>query len=186
MAGEAGGEGLEMVPERDFWSRSILHSMVPRPIAGHFFQVKERFGMDVANLVLYAYREWGEDVAVALARKILSFGSFGELIQFLEERARMLPEEGRGAVNSLLFSYLYSHHFSKVLEERERACEPARKLAAEVFHTLASVGLFYTPHCVVQVAEVEAGCRKRVSKRCLKTYEAYTRLKERAGTAGTA
>jgi len=185
MAGRA-GEELEMIPERDFWSRSILHSMVPRPIAGYFFQVKDRFGMDIANLVLHAYREWGEDVAVALARKILRFGSFEELVGFLEERAKMLPEEGRGPVNSLLFSYLYSHNFAKVLEERERACEPARKLAAEVFHTLASIGVFYTPQCVVQVAEVEAGCRGKVARKCLRAYETYIKLKERAGAAGTA
>jgi len=172
-----GGE-LEMVPERDFWSRAVPHTIVPKPVAGYFHKVREKLGMDMANLVLFAYKEWGAQVAAALARRMLGFNSFEELLRFLEEKAKKFGE-GRELVSSLLFSYWYTHYFVKVQEEREKACEPARDLAVEVFHRLVSIGVFYTPPCIVQIAEVEAGCRERVTKRCRRAYDTYAKLKER-------
>ena len=176
---------LEMVPERDFWSRAVPHTLVPKPIAGYFFKVRDRLGMDMANLVLFAYREWGAEVAAALARRMLEFDSFEALLRFLEEKASKLGE-GRELVSSLLFSYWYTHYFGKVQEERGKACGPARDLAMEVFHRLASIGVFYTPPCIVQIAEVEAGCRERVSKRCRRAYDTYAKLKEKEAGGSTA
>jgi hypothetical protein len=180
MVEERDEEEYQMVPERDFWERTSPLSLVPKPIAKYFFMVKERFGMDIANLVIFAYKEWGKDVAIPFAKKLLEFNSFDELIRFLQKRAKRIGE-GRELLNNLIFSFQYSRNLEMLIEEKKNACEKARDLATNIFHLFASVGLFYAPQCIVQIAEYEAGCREKIAKRCKRAYTVYKKLKERRG-----
>jgi len=171
---------LEVVPERNFWDRSFPVSLIPKSIAKYFFQVKEKFGLDIANLVLFIYKDQGKEVATAFANKVLEFNSFEQLMRFLEARTKRLGN-GRELVNSLLFTYRYSYYFNEISAKLKNACSEAKDKAVEIFNTFVSYGYFYAPTCIIQIAEVESGCKNDVAKRCKSAFDTYIKLKEKIG-----
>lgn len=168
-----------IVPEWNFWERSSFVSTLPNPIKKYFFLVKEKFGMDIANLILVVYNEWGREVAIPFAKRILSFDSFDDLIRFLQSRSKKIGD-GKELLNDLIFSYQYSFYLNELIKQKQRMCKNGDKeLATKIFHLFASLGLFYPPLCIVQIAEVESGCRSDVAKRCKNVYNTFIKLKEK-------
>ena len=169
--------GDEFVPERDLWKRSGPIAVgIPHQLKDYYFEIKSRYGIDIANLVLFAYHEWGLDAARSFARKLLAIDSFDNLIKFLEKRAKRFGD-GRDTVSTLIYMYTYSKYFNDVLEKAERSkCPGAREKAVQYYHSLARNGLFFPPDCIVLVAEMDSGCRNSVPKRCIRTSEAIRKL----------
>ena len=168
----------ELVPEKNFWDRTSPVSTLPRPISKYFIQVKHKFGIDIANLVIFAYREWGKDVAVMFAKKVLEFESFEELVRFLQARAKRIGE-GREILNNMIYNFQYSHYLNQLLEIREKICSDSWELSTRIFHMMAGIGLFYSPECIGKIAEYEVGCRKTIPRKCERAFETYIKLKEK-------
>lgn len=169
----------ELVPEKNFWDRTSPVSTLPKAVSRYFIEVKQKFGIDVANLVLFAYREWGKDVAIVFARKILEFNSFEELIRFLQARAKRIGE-GREILNNMIYSFQYTYYLNEMVSVKDDLCEKARDLAIRIFHSMAGIGLFYSPDCIGKIAEYKVGCRNSIPKRCERAFDTYSKLESKS------
>lgn len=169
------------VPERDWWKRTYPTVLIPKPIVGEYHEIRKRFGIDIANLVLLAYREWGRDVAKSLARRILAFRDHEELFRFLVSRIDLFDERSRRILSSTLQVYRYNHYVDELIfiaSERERECPGVREKSLSLYHQLAIRGHFYTPDCVVLYSVRMLGC-KDVSlsdPRCKRVFENLVRI----------
>ncbi len=167
----------DMVLEPNYLDRSIVVSTLPKEIKKYFFQIKSRFGTKIANIVVYAYMQWGSRVAISIANKILSFDDFEELIRFLESRAQRLGE-GREVVSSIIYTYYYSHGYEKLRNRLKKACKESHKKAIEIYTTLASLGIFYSVDCIVMLAEYYSKCRSSVFKTCEPVKRSYESIQK--------
>lgn len=164
----------EYVPERNWRDRAspiLFIPGVPHDIIHEYLEVKKRFGIDIANLVLFTYKQWGRRVAKNLANKILRFDSFDELVRFLESKINMFDTKSKKVLSGLIYSFKYSYFFDTLLSivnNNVHDCPTARDIAIKVFHCLASKGLFYSPDCIVEYAVIRARCRDngRVRAKC--------------------
>ena len=165
-------EDLELIPERDFWSRAWFVSLIPRPIRREYYAVKDRFGPDMANIVLFVYREYGSRAAKLLARRMLEFNSYDELVRFLYRRALRLGE-GRELVARMIELYVYSNAAHGLADEYSKACPEARGVMKDVFVGLVGMGLYASVKCVRAIAEWIAKCRDALPEKCKRIAEAY-------------
>lgn len=174
-------EELHLVPERGWWERTSIVSTIPPEIREEFYEIRKKFGLDVANLVLLTYRKWGAKTAKFLAQKIKAFSSFEELIAFLEKKFELFDAKSRKILSGLIFSYQYNFNFERllsVLDNYEEKCPGVRALATSLFHCFASRGLFYYPDCIVVYALVKLGCRTSYGQRCRNTVAAMEKIVE--------
>lgn len=170
---------LDMVPEKGWRDRTSVVSTLPSDIKRDFIEVRKRFGLDIANLILLTYREWGPKTARALARRILSFPSFEDLISFLEKKFELFNERSRKILSELIYSYQYNYNFSKLLDiisKHEKNCPNLREMSTKIFHCFASKGMFYYPECIVSYVMVKQGCRKGYNQRCKNTIKSMKNL----------
>ena len=171
-------EYIEYLPERNWKERYGQVSLIPREIRAEYYEIRRRFGIDVANLVLLMYRKWGARPARALASKILSFDSFDSLIRFLKTKIQLFDAKSRKILANLIYSYEYNFHFEKLLKliaKEEKSCPGLRTKATALFHCLASRGLFYNEECLISYVKYELGCGGSIQK-CKSTTEAIRRV----------
>lgn len=142
----------DFVAERNWWQRASIVSTLPRPIAREFLDIKRRFGTELANLLLYLYREYGTAVARRFYRRLAEKES---LVDALAEAERYLdrfePESRRELANYILY-VLYSSGVEKI---HELAAGYAGRYpglaerAARAFQELFRRGQYFSPECVV-------------------------------------
>lgn len=162
-----------VVPERDFWKRSYFLSNLPQDIAKSYLEIKRRFGIDVANLILLAYKYWGSRVAKTLSNRIISMGSLKDVLNFLEEKSRLFDARGRKILAELIYSFKYNNGVDEILSivsEREQRCPSIKNTAISIYHSLVSMGYFPPTRCLVEYAEKIEGCGS-VSSSCEQVVE---------------
>lgn len=165
-------DDAELVPERNWQERAspiLFVPGVPHDIVREYLTIKNRFGVDIANLVLYAYKKWGRKVARTLAYRILQFDTFEEAIKFLESKISLFDEKSKKILSGLIYSFKYSNYFDKLLKmlpDAEKECPGTWDLSVNIFHTLARRGLFYSPECIVSYVKVRLGCAEKVKSKC--------------------
>lgn len=177
-------EEVEYVPERDYWKRTHPVDMIPSDIKREFHSVRRKFGMDIANIVLFAYREWGVDVARSLAKKILSFDSHDELYRFLSSKIDLFDERSRKILSYLMQVYKYTHYvdeLNQIISELESKCPGVRDKAFSLYHALALNGYYYTPDCIVLYVLQVLNCRETyvVNQRCKNVFDNIRKLGEK-------
>ena len=171
---------LQLVPDKKWWDQASVVSTIPPDIARLYFEIKKKFGIDIANVVYFARKAWGPSVARVIANRILKMTSFEEVIRYLEQKASMLDEESRMLIASLIYNFKYTHYFDLLLKEIEKAeksnrdCPKLRLVATTVFHILAREGLFYAPDCIVAIVQSTI-CNGSVEKRCKPVEQAIAR-----------
>lgn len=165
-------EEVEYVPEKNWRERTsplLFIPGVPKEILSEFMEIKKRFGIDIANLVLFAYKTWGRRVAHVLANNILQFGSFEEVIKYLESKVSLFDVNSRKVLSGLIHMYKYNYYFNELLrivENHEHTCPGIKILAIAIYHRLAGRGVFYSPDCIVNYAGVHLGCMNRIKSTC--------------------
>lgn len=174
-------EEVEYVPERDWWKRTHPVEILPKQIAGEFHLVKKRFGIDIANLVLFVYKTWGADVAKTLAKRILMFESHEDLFRFLVSKIDLFDERSRRILSTMLQVYKYTHHVDELFDlvaEYEKKCPGLRDKSLALYHLLAIRGHFYTPDCIVLYSIRVLGCKdvSPTDPRCQKVFEHIERM----------
>jgi len=165
-------ESDDLEPGRDRWSRSAPHSTLPPEISQLYWEIRHKFGIVLANLVLFAYQEWGPRVARELAREILKYDDFEEVILELEDRVRRLGP-GREAVARIIWNLKYQKYFEELSRLRDQACR--WDIATELFHSLAQIGYFFPPKCIVNVANYLARC-EGLKKECARVCDAIREI----------
>jgi len=170
--------GDEYVPERDFRNRTYpVLTILPHPLKRLYYEARARFGVDIANFIIYAYQEYGTHVAAHIARKILSFRDFGSLMTYLESMAARLST-GKNEVARRIFMYKFNYYHDQLLTMLKKGeyDEDVKKLAVKIFITCARVGVIAYPACTIKVARYLAGKAKRVPQKCMYVYDVYRRV----------
>lgn len=185
--GEEVKEEVDYVPEREWWKRTHPIEVLPKQIAGEFHAVRKKFGMDIANLVLFVYNEWGPDVAKALAKRILMFDNHGELFRFLVSKIDLFDERSRTVLSALLHMYKYRYYIDElfsIVSNYEKTCPGLRDKSLALFHFLAVRGHYYTPECIVFYSMHVLKCKDVSESRCRKVFEHIERMvsKEHVGS----
>ena len=178
-----GSDWPEMVPERNWRERAgVIRYLpgVPHDIYSEYKELRRRFGIEVANLVLYAYKTWSKVVAKSLAYKMLQFYEFDEMIAYLEEKVSLFDDEGRKLLSSLIYKFRYSYWFERLLNElskkRKDECN-IREVALEAYHKMARRGIFIAPQCIVQYAKLKV-CNQQPRKICERVIEKIEKVME--------
>lgn len=171
------------VPERDWWKRTYPVEVLPKPIASEFHAVRRRFGIDIANLVLFVYKTWGASIAKVLARRILMFENHEELFKFLVSKIDLFDERSRKILSSMLQVYRYAHYFDELISiasELEKRCPGVRDKSLKLYHQLVVKGYFYTPDCVALYSVYILGCRdvSIADPKCRKVFEHISKVVE--------
>ncbi|MEM1810220.1 MAG: hypothetical protein QW324_05105 [Thermofilaceae archaeon] len=170
---------VDMVPEKAWWRRTAPISMLPREIEYWFQEVRRRFGIDVANMVLSAYRRWGPAVAQNLARRILSFESADELFSFLVSKIDLLDERSREVLAALIHQYKYVARMEKlqrIARVHERTCPGVTDAAIRLYHALAVRGIFHSEECIVSYALLTLNCSAVAPPNCADVFEKLSQL----------
>jgi len=144
-------EEKELVPEREWWKRTkpVLTIGIPQELRDYFFEIKRRFGLDIANLILIMYKT-SPAVAMALARRILEYDSFEDLMLFLEGKIEMFDQKSRSILANVIFRFKYNYYLERLRHAVENEPEDIRMDAVRLFNRLASIGVFFDPVCIVQ------------------------------------
>ena len=177
-------DDVKFVPERNWRERAspiFFVPGVPHDIAREYLSIKKRFGIDIANLVLYAYKTWGKKVARTLAYRILQFESFEEAIKYLESKMSLFDKKSRRLLSSLIYTFKFNYYFEellKLLPPLEEKCPGVWDLSVSIFHRLAKRGLFYSPDCITNYVLIKKGCEDKLKSKCkgiVKNIEVYCR-----------
>lgn len=164
----------DLVPERNWRDRAYPISMIPSEIRRVYYEIKAKYGTNIANLVYVAYMSWGAAVARAVAAKILSFQSADDVLRFLQARSEMFNEESKRALASMIFLMKYDDGFEeliKMAKDVEEVCHGAADASLKVYHELAKKGYFFSPECVVNYVMVAMNCTSTIKRTCAQAVE---------------
>ena len=162
----------EYVPERNWRERTYPVPFirgVPKDIIHQYILIKRKYGVELANLIVFAYRTWGKRVARSLANKILSFDSFEDVIRFLEKKATLFDVESRKRIANIIYTFRYGYYFDRVVElsrAKESSCKGVWHYSVKLFHFLARRGIFLHPECIVSYSMEKLGCVDKIPPRC--------------------
>lgn len=179
-------EEIEYAPEREWWKRTYPIDILPKPIAGEFHAIRRKFGIDIANLVLFVYKIWGSDVSKALARRILSFDDHESLYSFLVSKIDLFDERSRKILSTMIHVYKYTHYVDELIKlasEYEKECPGVRDEALDLYHSLALRGHYYTPDCIVIYVMRVKGCVNIPSAdpRCRNVFDHVSKIMNKGG-----
>jgi len=157
-----------LMPSRNWREHYSIISTLPQPIREPYNAIRRRFGIEIANIVLSAYKRWGPRVAQALAQRILEFNDLREVLDYLRKRIEVMDERSRREFSSIAYMVMYNYHFDQLISRLKSMGVPRRIYitAIRLFHSLARHGLLYDPSCIIAVALYVCGQKDRVPKRC--------------------
>jgi len=150
---------------------------LPQEFVSDFLEIKRRFGIDIANIIIFTYRKHGPRVTSLLIKRMKRFDSFDELLEFLESKISMFDAESRKILNAKITEIKIMYYFKKLLNELdERKCQGTeRETIIQVFHELVKRGIFYSPDCIINVVEAKLH-NKSIKTGCKQVYKTINEL----------
>lgn len=174
----------EVTPLSDHYYPTIPFFLPPR-LRAKYVQILNKFGRDIANLVIFTYKEYGAQLANTVADKILSFNDFKSLFNFLMSNVSKLYI-GRKEVATMIIRFKFNYYHEQLLDKLKRINdEEVKKLAVDVFLTCSRVGAIPSPICAIEVARYlrkaikgeQCNIDKQNLRRCKYALDIYMRLK---------
>jgi len=164
------------MPERNWRDRvsPMLVIGIPQEIYRDIQLIRKKFGIDIANIVLFTYNSWGSRTAKLLIRKINMFDSLDDLLRFLEEKVSMFDEKSRAILSNLILRIKMNRYFDELIEiarKQEEVCPGVYDLSVKIFHESIARGQFHSPECIVDIA-VSIKCKKKLKSICTSVMEA--------------
>lgn len=135
----------EFWPERGYRERTRVIRLLPP----YVIEVRKRFGVDIANIVLFVKKTWGDATARALARRILQYTSVHEVIRELERKVSLLDPDSRRILSELVFRIKYNTYLDSLVSKLRGEDECVQREALRYFHKHARDGVFYAPSHVI-------------------------------------
>ena len=142
----------DFVAERNWWQRASVVSTLPRPIVREFLDIKRRFGTELANLLLYLYREYGTAVARRFYRRLADKESLVDALAEVERYLGRFEPESRRALANYIIYVLYSSGVEAIHDVASAYAGRYPGLAeraTRAFQELFRRGQYFSPECVV-------------------------------------
>ena len=142
----------DIVVERDWWKRASVISTIPRPIVREFLDLRRRFGMEIANLLLALYNRYGTAVARRFYRRVADKDDLLDVLSVVESYLDRFEPEARRTLANYVLSILYEsgveliHEISRGYGDRYPGLT---ERAVRLFQELFRRGQYFSPACVV-------------------------------------